>query len=161
MIAFRRMSPERPQAHIQPNGMVGGCRRQHAMPTSCGILSTQAIFAASTNCRGSAAASWRPAAVVSHMGERLGMPDRVIDNPTINSPYRAPKPHFKFDTEAITNEVARRRRPSSYYVPMPRLPKRGAQMEFAECGDVPVRCHFVTKSIAGLRRFTPNVGRES
>jgi type III restriction enzyme len=60
------------------------------------------------------------------------MPDRVIDNPIINSPYRAPGRYFKFDTEGITNEVVEGRRPSSYFVPVPRPRKRGGQMEFAE-----------------------------
>ncbi|MGH3303070.1 MAG: BPTD_3080 family restriction endonuclease [Streptosporangiaceae bacterium] len=60
------------------------------------------------------------------------MADRVIDNPIINSPYRAPDRHFKFDTDGITNEIVDGRRPSSYFVPVPRPRKRGAQMEFAE-----------------------------
>jgi len=58
--------------------------------------------------------------------------DRVIDNPIINSPYRAPGRHFKFDTEGITNEIVEGRRPSSYFVPVPRPRKRGGQMELAE-----------------------------
>jgi type III restriction enzyme len=62
------------------------------------------------------------------------MADRVIENPIINSPYRAPLRHFAFDNDGITNRVKEGRRPSSYFVPVPRPRKRGAQqeLEFAE-----------------------------
>jgi type III restriction enzyme len=60
--------------------------------------------------------------------------DRIIDNPIINSPYKAPEQHFKFDDESITNVVVLGRRPSQYFVPVPRPRKRGQQIEldFAE-----------------------------
>ncbi len=45
------------------------------------------------------------------------MPDRVIENPIVNSPYREPSRHFVFDRDGITDEVAERRRPSAYFVP--------------------------------------------
>jgi type III restriction enzyme len=48
------------------------------------------------------------------------MPDRVIENPIINSPYREPGRHFVFDRDGITNEVAERRRPSACFVPAAR-----------------------------------------
>lgn len=57
------------------------------------------------------------------------MADRVIDKPIINSPYRAPDKHFKFDNDGITNEVVPGRRPSSYFVPVPAPRKRGQQMQ--------------------------------
>jgi type III restriction enzyme len=62
------------------------------------------------------------------------MAGRTIENPIINSPYRAPDQHFKFDDEGITNEKVPGRRPSQYFVPVPRPRKRGQQMEldFAE-----------------------------
>jgi type III restriction enzyme len=62
------------------------------------------------------------------------MADRVIENPIINSPYRAPLRHFAFDNDGITNRIEEGRRPSSYFVPVPRPRKRGAQqeLEFAE-----------------------------
>jgi hypothetical protein len=31
------------------------------------------------------------------------VPDRVIDNPIINSPYRIPSRHFAFDIDGITD----------------------------------------------------------
>ena len=60
--------------------------------------------------------------------------DRIIDNPIINSPYKAPEKHFKFDDEGITNVIVAGRRPSQYFVPVPRPRKRGQQIEldFAE-----------------------------
>jgi len=60
--------------------------------------------------------------------------DRVIENPIINSPYRAPDQYFAFDINGITDEIVEGRRPSSYFVPVPRPRKRGQQMElgFAE-----------------------------
>ena len=51
----------------------------------------------------------------------------VIENPIINSPYREPDRHFKFDNEGITNEVESGRRRSSYFIPIakPRSRKAG------------------------------------
>lgn len=62
------------------------------------------------------------------------MSDRVINNPIINSPYRVPTRHFAFDNEGITDQIVEGRRPSSYFVPVPRPRKRGVQqqLEFAE-----------------------------
>ncbi len=62
------------------------------------------------------------------------MADRIIDNPIINSPYREPDRHFKSDDDGITNEIVAGRRPSQYFVPVPRPRQRGQQMEldFAE-----------------------------
>jgi type III restriction enzyme len=60
--------------------------------------------------------------------------DRVISNPIINSPYRAPTRHFAFDNDGITDRIVEGRRESSYFVPVPRPRKRGVQqqLEFAE-----------------------------
>ena len=33
------------------------------------------------------------------------MADRIIENPTINSPYREPNSHFRFDDDGIANEI--------------------------------------------------------
>ena len=62
------------------------------------------------------------------------MADRIIDNPIINSPYRAPEQYFRFDDDGITNEKVPGRRPSQYFIPVPRPRKRGQQieLEFAE-----------------------------
>lgn len=63
------------------------------------------------------------------------MADRVIEKPIINSPYRPPGQHFKFDVEGITNEIVAGRRPSSYFVPVPRPRKRGVQQQL-ELGEL-------------------------
>lgn len=62
------------------------------------------------------------------------MADRVIENPIINSPYHPPTRYFAFDNDGITDRIVAGRRPSSYFVPVPRPRKRGTQqqLEFAE-----------------------------
>jgi type III restriction enzyme len=55
--------------------------------------------------------------------------DRVIDNPIINSPYGRPTRHFAFDRDGITDRIEDQRRPSSFFVPVPRPRKRGQQLE--------------------------------
>jgi type III restriction enzyme len=60
------------------------------------------------------------------------MPDRVIENPILNSPYREPNRHFVFDDDGITNEVAERRRSSAYFITIPKPRKHSArQLELA------------------------------
>lgn len=58
------------------------------------------------------------------------MADRAIDNPILNSPYLPPSRHFVFDDEGVTREIASGRRPSAYFVPIPRPRKlRKQQLE--------------------------------
>ncbi len=57
------------------------------------------------------------------------MPDAVIENPILNSPFREPTRHFRFDDEGITNEIVEARRLSSYFIPIPAAKKK-AQLEF-------------------------------
>ena len=45
--------------------------------------------------------------------------DRIIENPIINSPYRAPDSHFRFDDDGITNEIVSGRRPGTTSLVMP------------------------------------------
>lgn len=54
----------------------------------------------------------------------------VIENPILNSPFREPTRHFKFDAEGITDEILNGRRPSSHFVPIPRAKKKGKQLQF-------------------------------
>ena len=61
------------------------------------------------------------------------MPQRIIDNPVINSPFVEPRRHFRFDDEGITNEIADERRPSSYFVPIP--PRKSKEKQAALPGD--------------------------
>jgi type III restriction enzyme len=54
------------------------------------------------------------------------MPDVVIENPVINSPFVEPGRHFVFGEDRITNEIADSRRRSSYFVPIPPPKKKPA-----------------------------------
>ena len=55
------------------------------------------------------------------------MPDEIIENPILNSPFEEPSRHFKFTDDGITNEIVEGRRLSSYFVPIPRARKQGKQ----------------------------------
>lgn len=55
------------------------------------------------------------------------MPDVLIENPIINSPFMEPNRHFQFNDDGITNEISDARRVSAYFVPIPKPRKRGAQ----------------------------------
>jgi len=53
-----------------------------------------------------------------------------VKSSILNSPYKEPKLHFKSDEKGITNEVVESRRPSSFFIPVPRaktLKKREEQ----------------------------------
>jgi len=82
--------------------------------------------------------------------------DRVISNPIINSPYRAPRKHFAFDNDGITDRIVDGRRPSSYFVPVPRPRKRRTQqqLEFAELtADQIEKNQFVNDIRARMARW--------
>src|SRR5690606_15660366 len=52
----------------------------------------------------------------------------VIENPVLNAPYDEPRQHFRFNDEGITDEIVEGRRRSSYFVPIARPRKKGAQI---------------------------------
>jgi type III restriction enzyme len=58
------------------------------------------------------------------------MPDAIIENPILNSPFEEPTRHFKFTDDGITNEVVETRRLSGYFVPIPQPKKKGKQLIF-------------------------------
>lgn len=58
------------------------------------------------------------------------MPNAVIENPILNSPFAAPSRHFKFSDDGITDEIVEGRRISAYFVPIPRAKKQGKQLQF-------------------------------
>ncbi len=60
------------------------------------------------------------------------MADTVIDNPILNRPYDEPGRHFAFDDAGITDVIVERRRPSSYFTPVPQSRKGGQQLELTE-----------------------------
>ena len=55
------------------------------------------------------------------------MPDTIIENPILNSPFREPDRHWRFTDEGITNEIVETRRASAYFVPIPPPKKKGKQ----------------------------------
>jgi len=55
------------------------------------------------------------------------MPQVVIENPVLNSPFEEPQRHFRFSETGITNEVVDGRRSSSYFVPIPKARVNGKQ----------------------------------
>lgn len=86
------------------------------------------------------------------------MADRVIDNPIINSPYRAPTRHFAFDNDGITGEIAEGRRPSAYFIPVPKARKHAvqAELDLSELGltaDQIEPNHFVNSVRAKVDRW--------
>jgi len=58
------------------------------------------------------------------------MPQVVIENPILNSPYEEPSRHFRFSDEGITDEIDDERRSSAYFMPIPAAKKRGKQLAF-------------------------------
>ena len=62
------------------------------------------------------------------------MPQVVIENPIINSPFEEPKRHFRFDEQGITNQIDPTRRISQYFVPIakPRKKTKDKQLTFDE-----------------------------
>jgi type III restriction enzyme len=58
------------------------------------------------------------------------MPDIIIENPVLNSPFDEPTRHFKFEEDGITDRVVEKRRSSSYFVPVPPAKKKGTQRVF-------------------------------
>ena len=52
------------------------------------------------------------------------MPQVVIENPVLNSPFEEPKRHFMFTEDGITDEIVEERRISQYFVPIPRAKKK-------------------------------------
>ena len=57
------------------------------------------------------------------------MPDAVIENPILNSPFQEPAKHFVFGESGITSQVAAGRRISSYFMPIPAA-RRTTQLPF-------------------------------
>src|SRR5438067_4636361 len=61
------------------------------------------------------------------------MPPVTIDNPILNSPYREPTQHFRFDSAGeITKNIDKGRRGSSYFLPIAAPKKRGQPGLFDE-----------------------------
>src|SRR5262245_35951034 len=76
----------------------------------------------------------------------------VIENPILNSPFEAPRRHFKFTDDGITDEVVERR-PSSYFIPILRPRKQTKQLTFGS-GEEQRQSDDINsiRSRVGLRR---------
>ncbi len=56
-------------------------------------------------------------------------PPAPIDNPIINSPFAEPARHFTLTPDGrVTGEIAPRRRPSEFFVPVARPKKTSGQL---------------------------------
>ena len=60
------------------------------------------------------------------------MPDAVIENPILNSPYAEPARHWRFGEDGVTDEVVEARRESAYFMPVPEARRRGGQLVATE-----------------------------
>lgn len=56
------------------------------------------------------------------------MPDVIIANPVINSPFREPERRFYFGDDGITDTIEDGRRRSSYFIPIASPRKKSAQL---------------------------------
>ncbi len=52
-----------------------------------------------------------------------------MKSPILNSPYFAPNRHFNADEHGLTEEIINLRRPSSFYIPVPRAKTKQKQLE--------------------------------
>jgi type III restriction enzyme len=61
----------------------------------------------------------------------------VIENPIINSAFKEPNRHFRFDDEGITSDIIEARRISHYFIPIAKPKKKGktAQLELDLGGE--------------------------
>jgi type III restriction enzyme len=81
------------------------------------------------------------------------MPPTIVD-PIINSPYREPGRHFRFDEDGITAEVVEGRRLSTYFVPIPAPKKKGgAQLSLGMQGDWTAERMKANDFINDIRRY--------
>jgi hypothetical protein len=78
------------------------------------------------------------------------MPPVVIDNPILNSPYREPARHFRFDAnDQVTNVIDSGRRGSSYFLPIAPPKKRGTPGLFDDDYAGETRAEATTSTASG------------
>ncbi len=53
----------------------------------------------------------------------------MSNNPILNSPYLEPSRHFKAGERGLTDEVLEFRRPSNFYIPVPRAKTKQGQLD--------------------------------
>ena len=81
-----------------------------------------------------------------------------MKNPIINSPYLEPNRHFKADERGLTDEILELRRPSSYYIPVPRAKTKERQLEMnlvegAYGGELQKENEFINKIRAQVKQW--------
>ena len=78
----------------------------------------------------------------------------TIENPILNSPFREPSRHFRFDDDGITTEISDGRRLSTYFVPIPGPKKKGgAQLDLGITGDWTQERQKSNDFINDIRRY--------
>src|SRR3954469_25017675 len=63
-------------------------------------------------------------------------PAAAIDNPVINSPFKAPTRHFNVVDGRVSGEIAEGRRPSEFFVPVARPKKATPQLALEFGGGI-------------------------
>ncbi len=81
-----------------------------------------------------------------------------MKSPIINSPYFEPTRHFKADERGISDEILEFRRPSSFYIPVPRTRTRDRQLELnlaegAFSGEMQKENEFINKVRAKIKEW--------
>ncbi|MBM3179576.1 MAG: restriction endonuclease subunit R [Chloroflexi bacterium] len=81
-----------------------------------------------------------------------------MNNPIINSPYFEPIRHFKADERGISEEILEVRRPSSFYIPVPRarLKERQLELDIAEGAygsELQTENEFINKIRAKIKEW--------
>ena len=58
------------------------------------------------------------------------MPQVVLSNPILNSPFAEPSRHYRFSDEGITDEICSGRWASGYFLPIASPRTKGGQLKF-------------------------------
>lgn len=82
------------------------------------------------------------------------MPQTVIENPILNSPFTEPSRHWRFSEDGITNEIDDSRRVSSYFIPIPAPKnKRQLSMESSWTSDRVKENEFINQIRGEVRKW--------
>ncbi|MBU4579417.1 DEAD/DEAH box helicase family protein [Patescibacteria group bacterium] len=84
-----------------------------------------------------------------------------MKSPILNSPYFEPSRHFKADERGLTEDIIESRRPSSFYIPVPRAKTKQKKMEFntaegAFGSELQKENEFINKLRAKIKNWRAN-----
>ncbi|MFH1744563.1 MAG: DEAD/DEAH box helicase family protein [bacterium] len=84
-----------------------------------------------------------------------------MKSPILNSPYLEPNRHFKADERGLTEEIVASRRPSSFYIPVPRAKTKQKQLELnvsdgAFGSELQKENEFINKIRAKIKQWREN-----